>query len=132
MKTENIQSTNWLTKGIKPEKLESEKALALISAKIYLRRKELGMDQKEFAKLMGVSQSMISKWESEEYNFSIETLVNICIKLDLIFEPSIFPKKDCCPEAIAYNDTVFTPQSDSDNYYSWTPSSQPINVGGVA
>ena len=44
-------------------------------------RKSLGMTQKEFAHLLGVSQSMVSKWESEYYNFSIESLANICSKL---------------------------------------------------
>ena len=44
-------------------------------------RKEKGMTQSEFAEFMGVNQSMISKWESHDYNFSLETLGEIFAKL---------------------------------------------------
>ena len=56
--------------------------LAKISATIFKARIDRGLTQKEFASLLGVSQSMISKWESEDYNFSVEALSNICDKLD--------------------------------------------------
>jgi len=39
------------------------------------------MNQSEFAKYMGVSQSMVSKWESGECNFSLELLAKICSKV---------------------------------------------------
>jgi len=32
---------------------------------------------------MGVSQGMVSKWESREYNFTVKTLNEICEKLKL-------------------------------------------------
>ena len=41
------------------------------------------MTQQQFADYMGVSQGMISKWESREYNFTIKTLNEICEKIDL-------------------------------------------------
>lgn len=41
------------------------------------------MSQKEFATYMGVSQSMVSKWESREYNFTTKALNEICKKLNL-------------------------------------------------
>ena len=44
---------------------------------------EKGMTQQQFADYMGVSQGMISKWESREYNFTIKTLNEICEKIDL-------------------------------------------------
>ena len=49
----------------------------------------MGLDQKSFAKFMGVTQGMISRWESGTYNFSISTLIGICEKLRLSFEPYI-------------------------------------------
>ncbi len=64
--------------------------LSTLSAKIIEKRLELNMTQKEFADHLGVSQSMVSKWESENYNFTIGSLVDIFDKLnvnfDLIFE----------------------------------------------
>ena len=54
------------------------KQLAKISAIIVSNRLEKGMNQKQFAEFAGVSQGMISKWESGEYNFTIETLAKVC------------------------------------------------------
>ena len=129
METKTFYPVDLLTRGIPQEKLETEAALAVISAKIYLRRIELGLDQKSFAKLMGVSQCMVSKWESENYNFSISTLVKICKKLDLEFIPEI-AKKEVQPVTIAYreeneNETV------SQGFRSWKPSETYV-TGGVA
>ncbi len=62
------------------------KALAKISAIISKKRVDKRMSQKQFAEFMGVSQGMVSKWESEDYNFSIEALARICDKLDLQLE----------------------------------------------
>lgn len=61
----------------------SAKVLSEISSDIMKYRMELGMTQKEFAKFMDVSQGMVSKWEGEDYNFSIKTLANIAAKLNL-------------------------------------------------
>ena len=47
------------------------------------------MTQQEFAEYMGVSQGMVSKWESREYNFTIRSLNEICQKLALDFSVSI-------------------------------------------
>ena len=41
------------------------------------------MTQKEFAAFMGVTQGMVSKWESRDYNFTIRSLNEICEKLEL-------------------------------------------------
>lgn len=46
-------------------------------------RIEMGLTQREFAEYMGVTQEMVSKWESREYNFTIKTLNEICQKIDL-------------------------------------------------
>ncbi len=59
------------------------KALSEVSAAIVKQRVEMGMTQKQFAQFMNVSQGMISKWESADYNFSIKTLADIAAKLDV-------------------------------------------------
>lgn len=81
----------YITRG----ELNAALALGEISSTIRLKRDSLNMNQKEFAKMMGVSQSMVSKWENGEYNFSIENLANICDKLDLSFDISLI---DADPE----------------------------------
>ncbi len=80
----------------------SAKALGRISAQITKKRAELGMNQSRFADYMNVSQAMISKWESGDYNFTITTIAQIFAKLNLYFEISVerddvLPqyKKDC-------------------------------------
>ncbi len=77
--------------------------MALISAKILERRCEMGMNQKQFAEYMGVSQGMVSKWESGDYNFTIITLQEICEKLDLQFEPEIREKVCTSDRVECYN-----------------------------
>ena len=54
-----------------------------ISSMIYSKRKEMNKNQKEFANFMGVSQAMVSKWESFEYNFTIESIAEIFSKLNI-------------------------------------------------
>lgn len=61
----------------------SSQILCEISKSIAECRLEMNMDQKQFASFMGVTQSMVSKWESEDYNFTIKSLANIISKLDL-------------------------------------------------
>ena len=54
-------------------------------------RKELHLTQKEFAAYMNVSQGMVSRWESREYNFTIKTLNEICQKLNLHLQLDLTP-----------------------------------------
>lgn len=61
-------------------------ALAKISAAITKERVALGMNKSDFAKHLGVSQSTLSKWESGDYNFKINTISKIFSKLGLAFD----------------------------------------------
>lgn len=125
-----IETTNWLTKGISEKQLKTEKALSVISATIYTKRTKMGMDQKAFANYMGVSQGMISRWESGTYNFSISTLIGICEKIELTFNPQIF-EKDLVSQNIEYvtsRKNVFC----SREWDKWTPSNNQLLGKGVA
>jgi transcriptional regulator with XRE-family HTH domain len=51
------------------------------------------MNQESFAALLGVSQGMVSKYESGEYNFTIGSLNEICSKIGLEFNPDIIPQR---------------------------------------
>ena len=92
-KIANARDTNWVTEGLSDAEIKTVVELAKISAQIERCRLEMGMTQHEFAKYMGVTQGMISKWESREYNFTIRSLNEICKKIDLEF--SIKLNKPC-------------------------------------
>lgn len=71
---------------------DQAKVTGIISAAIFNKRNELKMSQKKFAEFMNVSQGMVSKWESCEYNFSIEKLVEVFNELDIDFNISVNKK----------------------------------------
>lgn len=83
----------WISEEVPESEVKATVELAKISAQIERSRLEKGMTQQEFAKYMGVSQGMISKWESREYNFTIKTLNEICEKINL--ELTIDLQKKC-------------------------------------
>ena len=92
-KIAGAKKTNWVSEGISEAEIKTTVELAKISAKIERCRLDLGMTQKEFADYMGVTQGMISKWESREYNFTIRSLNEICQKLGLSLSMSM--EKPC-------------------------------------
>lgn len=57
-----------------------------ISDKIDARIKEMGLTQKEFAKLVGKSEPEVTRWLSGTHNFTLKTLAKISAVLgeDLI------------------------------------------------
>ena len=75
------------------EKKQS-KLRGVISAAIESKRFELGLTQKEFAEELGVSQGMISKLESTEYNITVDKLVEIFETLEIDYSISI-SQKNC-------------------------------------
>lgn len=92
-KIANAKKTDWVSEGISEAEIKTTVELARISAKIERCRLDLGMTQMEFAKFMGVTQGMVSKWESREYNFTVRSLNEICQRLDLTLSVSI--EKPC-------------------------------------
>lgn len=82
-KMASAKKTKWVTEGFSKDEVKTMVELAKISARIERCRIEMGMNQQEFAEYMGVTQGMVSKWESRDYNFTIKTLNEICQKIDL-------------------------------------------------
>lgn len=80
-----------------PELSSAEKKYSYIAAdvavKIRDKRKELNMTQKDFAEYLNVSQSMVSKWESADYNFTLESLVQLFDRLDIKIDLKERPQK---------------------------------------
>lgn len=82
-KLAHAKKTNWIAEGLSDAEIKTTVALAKISGQIERCRIDMHMSQKEFATYMGVSQSMVSKWENREYNFTIKALNEICEKVNL-------------------------------------------------
>lgn len=92
-KIAGAKKASWITDGLTEAEVKTAIELAKISARIERCRLDLGMTQQEFAKYIGVTQGMVSKWEGREYNFTIRTLNEICEKVNL--DLSISLDKTC-------------------------------------
>lgn len=68
---------------LSPADVISSKLMAQISTAITKERLKLKMNQSDFAKHINASQSLISRWEHGDYNFSIRKLSEIAASLDL-------------------------------------------------
>ncbi|SCH32806.1 antitoxin HipB [uncultured Ruminococcus sp.] len=62
---------------------QKSKKMVEIALTIKRERERRNMTQIEFAKLLQVKQTQISKWESGDCNFTMSTLYLICDKLNL-------------------------------------------------
>ena len=81
----NAKSVDFF-KELSASEIEEVNLKSKIASAILNKRHELNMNQESFAEYMNVSQSMVSKWESGDYNFScdsIEQLKKIGITLSL-------------------------------------------------
>lgn len=100
------------------EKMEAD-LLADIAIQIHTRRTEMGMTQAEFARHMGVAQTMVSKWESGSYNFTLQKLVQIYSKLGLSFDLNVSKQE----EAPVVKEVVQPKEVNSSWQYETTKSS---------
>lgn len=64
----------------------------LIAAEISMRRQELGLSQQQLADKLGVSQTLVSRWETGDVNFTLSTLVKISLALGLQMQSPIAPR----------------------------------------
>ena len=79
MKTNEI--TDEIRKNIPPEmKMQMEFSVA-IANRIYEILEEKGMTQKDFARLMGKTETEVSRWLSGTHNLTLATLCKISIAL---------------------------------------------------
>jgi len=92
MKNASERMFEYISNHISKSDIYSANAIAKLSSMIINYRKSRRMTQKQFAKFMGVTQGMISRWESADYNFTIESIAQICAKLDLSFDLEILPE----------------------------------------
>ncbi len=83
---------NLFEDNIAAEDILSARILGKISSIITKKRLCMQMNQKEFAHYLNVSQSMVSKWEGSDYNYTIKTLAHLFTKLDMDFDVRIVEK----------------------------------------
>ena len=94
MKSNYNEIFDFMSDYLSKSDIYAAKTIAKISMFILKYRQEVNMTQKEFAKKMGVTQAMVSKWESSEYNFTIETIAHICEKLNTTFDIEFKPESE--------------------------------------
>lgn len=86
-----------LSKNVDTATLNSARILSTISYRLYEYRMDHHIDQRQMAKILGVSQPMVSKYESGDYNFTIRTLSDISQKigftLDVVFKKDNIAEK---------------------------------------
>lgn len=76
------------------ERFELDDILYDISMAIFNYRMENELSQKDLANILGVTQAMVSKLESGQYNPSVEQLWKISKSLNLKFTVSLEVKQD--------------------------------------
>ena len=72
-----------LTNNLSDAKVVAADVLSDIAVELDNYRVVNNLDQKDLARILNVSQPMISKYESGSYNFTIKTLYEIAFKLGL-------------------------------------------------
>lgn len=70
------------------------KVTAKLVSCIIKERKRLSLSQADFANHLCTKQSVISRWESGNSNFTIKTLSKIAAKLDLDLYVNLIPHSD--------------------------------------
>lgn len=90
-KEKEMQFLSALSVNLRDEDLLDATIRGLIAAEISMHRQDMNLSQKDFAKLMGVSQGLVSRWESGETNFTLSTLAAIAIKLNIAMQSPYVP-----------------------------------------
>lgn len=91
------------------------KIRGLISATIENKRYSLGLSQKKFAELLGVTQGMVSKLESSEYNMTTDKLVEVFEKLELDYDIVINGVECASRKKAEYKDHPYSNQNNNWN-----------------
>ncbi len=87
--TNVFDTLNWMTSGFTPEQetmYSYYNLLGEISVRIVEYRRAHSLSQAQLAERLGITQAMVSKYESGDYNFSVRSLNDVCSKLGLGLE----------------------------------------------
>lgn len=72
-----------LAEDLSPADIVSGRLQAEISTAIVSERVSRNLNQHQFAEVLGVSQSQVSKWENDDCNFTVKTLAHIATSLGM-------------------------------------------------
>ncbi len=73
-----------------PSDVLLSKLMTQISTSITRERLKKNMNQADFAKCIGASQSQVSRWEQGDYNFSLKKIAEIAASLNLDVNISMY------------------------------------------
>lgn len=68
---------------LSPADVLAAKLMGQVSSAITKERLNLNLTQKDFASYINATQSLVSRWEQGDYNFSINKIAEIASKLNL-------------------------------------------------
>lgn len=94
-----------ISENLSAEEILSADVLSELSTQITQERIRRKMTQAQFAELLDVSQGMISKWESKDYNFTIETLCKIAVELGWTFKANFTPASNFASHNVVASST---------------------------
>lgn len=116
----NAREAEDLFSQLPSSKRKHNKLIAEIAVKIKTERHKRGLSQEEFADYMNVTQGMVSRWESAEYNFSLRNVVEIFDKLGIDLsvgfkeeaeEETEYVKNNVSAYLAVYSNSLMIPQN---------------------
>lgn len=81
---------NLFEEYLEPSDVLLSKLMAQISTAITRERLKKRMTQADFAKYISASQSLVSRWEQGDYNFSLKKIAEIAVSLNLDVNISMY------------------------------------------
>lgn len=109
-----------------PEDVLYAKLSSQISTAIIKERLRLKMSQKNFANYIHAAQSSVSRWESENYNFTLKKIAKIAAALDMDIDIKLhrqYNENKIYEHAKSCNtvNTNSSAERDYNNNYNYTP-----------
>jgi transcriptional regulator with XRE-family HTH domain len=111
------------------ESLEAERVHAQVARTIYDLRKQAGLTQKELAKLIGTTQSVISRLEDADYeghSLSMLSRIANALKQRLVF--SVVPANQSSREAVIKQEELLAPLEKKKLTYGHIDSGKNMSV----
>lgn len=118
-----------LVQSLDPNVLRRVGDRMVIATKIADAIKRKGLTQKEFAKIMGKTESEISDWLSGDRNFTIDTLSDIGYVLNIkLLDTNITKMSVTKYVSLPYSNDIVQSFCNSSSNYSCINSNRPLSI----